>query len=118
MISGGPIGFDDEEVKFTLAVLRDGAQLQWEAGQFEKRQRVVREILLGCTSEVWKTDEWALGLDGSSSKQHQQQLQEDPLFTKKGWNKINYPGGYKNQLCSLCTVEADDFQSLRTGILQ
>ena len=89
MISGGPIGFDDEEVKFTLTVLRDGAQLQWEAGQFEKRQRVVREILLGCTSEVWKTDEWALGLDGSSSKQQQQQLQEDPLFAKKGWNKID-----------------------------
>jgi hypothetical protein len=93
MISGGPIGFDDEEVKFTLTVLRDGSQLQWEAGQFEKRKRVVREILLGCTSEVWKTDdEWALGgLDGSSSgsSNQQQQQQEDPLFTKKGWNKID-----------------------------
>jgi hypothetical protein len=87
MISGGPIGFDDEEIKFTLTVLRDGSQLQWEAGQFDKRKRVVREILLGCTSEVWKTDEWALGLDGSSSIK--QQLQEDPLFTKKGWNKID-----------------------------
>jgi hypothetical protein len=90
MISGGPIGFDDEEVKFTLMVLRDGSQLQWEAGQFDKRKRVVREILLGCTSEVWKTDDWALGgLDGSSSSSKQQQLQEDPLFTKKGWNKID-----------------------------
>ena len=88
MISGGPIGFDDEEIKFTLTVLRDGSQLQWEAGQFERRKRVVREILLGCTSEVWKTDDWALGLDGSSSSKQQQQ-QEDPLFTKKGWNKID-----------------------------
>ena len=119
MISGGPIGFDDEDVKFTLTVLRDGAQLQWDTGQYEKRKRVIREILLGCTSEVWKTDEWAFfGLDGSSSssnqqqQQQQQQLVEDPLFAKKGWNKID--SGFRLWGGGIPKLTIDGPQSLST----
>ena len=82
MISGGPIGFEEEDVKFTLTVLRDGARLDWEHGQYEKRKKAVRGILVGCSSEVWKNDEFAFGLVS-------EQEPEDPLFTKKGWNKID-----------------------------
>ena len=81
MISGGPIGFQDDDVKFTLEVLRDGARLEWEPGQYEKRKRAVRGILVGCSSEVWKQDAFAFGLVSEQP--------EDPLFTKKGWNTID-----------------------------
>ena len=82
MISGGPIGFEDEDIKFTLEVLRDGAHLEWDVGQYEKRRKAVRGILVGCTSEVWKRDEFAYGLVS-------EQQPEDVLFTKKGWNRID-----------------------------
>jgi len=82
MISGGPIGFEDEDIKFTLEVLRDGAHLEWDVGQYEKRRKAVRGILVGCSSEVWKRDEFAYGLVS-------EQQPEDVLFTKKGWNRID-----------------------------
>jgi len=82
MISGGPIGFEDEDIKFSLEVLRDGAHLEWDVGQYEKRRKAVRGILVGCSSEVWKRDEFAYGLVS-------EQQPEDVLFTKKGWNRID-----------------------------
>mmetsp|Transcript_36807 Transcript_36807/g.88749 ORF Transcript_36807/g.88749 Transcript_36807/m.88749 type:complete len:1082 (+) Transcript_36807:321-3566(+) len=81
MISGGPIGFEDSDVKFTLLVLRDGSRLEWERGQYEKRKKAVRGILVGCSSEVWKNDEFAFGLVSEEP--------DDTLFEKKGWNKID-----------------------------
>ena len=81
MISGGPVGFEDSDIKFTLSVLRDGSRLEWDRGQFEKRKKAVRGILVGCSSEVWKNDEFAFGLVGEEP--------DDPLFEKKGWNKID-----------------------------
>ena len=80
MISGGPFGFIEEDVQFTLSVLRDGSKLEWEKGQYEKRRKAVRGILVGCSSEVWKNDEFAFGLVNE---------EEDVLFRKKGWNKID-----------------------------
>lgn len=81
MISGGPIGFNDDDVRFTLAVLRDGERLEWKGRQYERRKRAVRAILVGCSSEVWKNDEFAYGLVNEDPA--------DPLFTKKGWNQID-----------------------------
>lgn len=81
MISGGPIGFEDEDIRFTLTVLRDGSRLEWEAGQFERRKKAVRGILVGCSSEIWKKDEFAFGLVSEQP--------DDPLFAKKGWNTID-----------------------------
>ena len=82
MLSGGPIGFEEEDVKFTLTVLRDGSHLVWDYGQYEKRKKAVRGILVGCSSEIWKNDEYAYGLVSEEQP-------EDVLFTKKGWNKID-----------------------------
>ena len=82
MISGGPIGFEEEDVKFTLTVLRDGSHLEWQYGQYEKRKKAVRGKLVGCSSEIWKNDEYAYGLVSEEQP-------EDVLFTKKGWNKID-----------------------------
>ncbi|KAK1742947.1 hypothetical protein QTG54_006544 [Skeletonema marinoi] len=81
MISSGPIGFNDDDVRFTLTVLRDGEFLEWEGRQYERRKRAVRAILVGCSSEVWKNDEFAYGLMNEDT--------EDPLFKKKGWNEID-----------------------------
>ena len=81
MTSGGPIGYIEDDIKFTLAVLKDGASLEWGKGQYEKRKRAVRGILVGCSSEVWKNDEFAFGLVSD--------LPDDPLFRKKGWNKMD-----------------------------
>lgn len=82
MTSGGPIGFEEDDIKFTLKVLQDGARLDWEAGQYEKRKRAVRGILVGCSSEIWKRDEFAQLLV-------REEQPEDKLFMKKGWNKID-----------------------------
>lgn len=81
MISGGPTGFNDDDVRFTLTVLRDGERLEWVGRQYERRKRAVRAILVGCSSEVWKNDDFALGLMNEDT--------EDPLFKKKGWNEID-----------------------------
>ncbi len=81
MTSGGPIGYIDDDVKFTLAVLKDGASLEWGKGQYEKRKKAVRGILVGCSSEFWKNDEFAFGLVSD--------VPDDPLFRKKGWNKMD-----------------------------
>ena len=74
MTSGGPRGFEESDIQFTLTVLRDGNQLQWEGTQYEKRTKAVRSVLMACSSEVWKNEEF---------------LPDDPLFLKKGWNKID-----------------------------
>ena len=83
VISGGPIGFEKHDLEFTLTVLRDGERLKWEDGQYEKRKKAVRSILVGCTSEIWKNNEFAFGLMSEEPEK------EDPLFLKKGWNKID-----------------------------
>jgi len=82
MISGGPNGLEDDDVKFILTVLRDGARLEWQVGQYENRKRAVRGILMSCSSKIWKKDEFAFDLVGEKEP-------EDPLFAKKGWNKID-----------------------------
>ncbi|EED89499.1 predicted protein [Thalassiosira pseudonana CCMP1335] len=103
MTSGGQIGFEAHDVQFTLAVLRDGERLEWEDGQYEKRKKAVRSILVGFSSEVWKNDEYGFGLMSEREK-------EDPLFLKKGWNRIDsgfrlWGGGDVN--------ESDEYSSSR-----
>ncbi|KAL3799879.1 hypothetical protein ACHAW5_004391 [Stephanodiscus triporus] len=107
MISGGPNGFEDDDVKFTLMVLQDGARLKWENGQYEKRKKAVRGILVGRTSEIWKNDEFSFGLFSEQP--------EDPLFVKKGWNKIDSGfrlwggGGNKQQQLEGRSSSVDSF---------
>ena len=81
MISSGSVAFNDDEIRFILTVLRDGECLDWEGRQYERRKRAVRAILVGCSSEVWKNDEFAYGL--------MNEYPQDPLFKKKGWNEID-----------------------------
>lgn len=81
MTSGGPRGFETEDIQFTLTALRDGDRLQWEGVHYEKTKKAVRNVLMACSSEVWKIDEAAYGL--------LEKEQQDPLFMKKGWNRID-----------------------------
>jgi hypothetical protein len=78
MTNGGPRGFEENDIQFTLTVLRDGDNLQWEGVQYQKRKRAVRNVLMACSSEVWKNEEFKLN-----------EIPQDPLFLKKGWNKID-----------------------------
>lgn len=77
MTSGGSRGFEEADIQFTLQVLRDGEQLPWEGNQYAKRKKAVRAVLMACSSEVWKVDELT------------KNEPDDPLFLKKGWNKID-----------------------------
>mmetsp|Transcript_13049 Transcript_13049/g.26078 ORF Transcript_13049/g.26078 Transcript_13049/m.26078 type:complete len:1055 (+) Transcript_13049:229-3393(+) len=86
MLSGGSFGFEPDDIQFTLTVLQDASGLEWEDGQYEKRKKAVRSILVGCSSEVWKNDEFAYGLQSTDKKK---EADEDPLFVKKGWNRID-----------------------------
>mmetsp|Transcript_32207 Transcript_32207/g.67507 ORF Transcript_32207/g.67507 Transcript_32207/m.67507 type:complete len:154 (-) Transcript_32207:32-493(-) len=82
MIGDGAVGLDDEDVEFVLSVLRDGAHLDWEDGQYEHRKRAVRSVLAGRPGDAWKNDEFA-------SRLMSERQPEDPLFAKKGWNSID-----------------------------
>jgi len=82
MIGGRPVGLDHEDVEFVLSVLRDGAHLEWEDGQYEHRKRAVRSVLTGRPGDTWKNNEFA-------SRLMNERQPEDPLFAKKGWNSID-----------------------------
>eukprot|EP00804_Cyclotella_cryptica_P019594 CCRYP_014336-RA/>CCRYP_014336-RA protein AED:0.00 eAED:-0.00 QI:94/0/0.5/1/1/1/2/0/1025 len=85
MTSGGPRGFETDDIQFTLTALRDGDRLHWEGEQYEKRKKAVRSVLMACSSEVWKKDKTGYGLMNSVEPPET----DDPLFLKKGWNKID-----------------------------
>lgn len=71
-----PDGLEDDNIRFILAVLRDGARLQWEPGQYEKRTRAVRVLVeVARNGGSW----WSKG----------EEPPKDPLFRKKGWNQID-----------------------------
>merc|ERR1712113_172497 len=69
----------------------------WEPGEYDRRMRAVRGVFVGRMSEVWKQDEARYGMetfDGSA---------EDPLFKKKGWNKVDsgfrlWGGGFDKRM--------------------
>eukprot|EP00978_Attheya_sp_CCMP212_P025502 scaffold82154_cov54-Attheya_sp.AAC.4 len=108
MIIGGPMGIDDSDLQFTIEVLRDAEKLDWEAGQFETRNRAVRGVLVGRMSEVWKenADDYGMGLSNDN--------EEDQLFKKKGWNKVDsgfrlWGGGNDVNKQSRKSEAVDDF---------
>eukprot|EP00560_Eucampia_antarctica_P009898 CAMPEP_0197829456 /NCGR_PEP_ID=MMETSP1437-20131217/5929_1 /TAXON_ID=49252 ORGANISM="Eucampia antarctica, Strain CCMP1452" /NCGR_SAMPLE_ID=MMETSP1437 /ASSEMBLY_ACC=CAM_ASM_001096 /LENGTH=762 /DNA_ID=CAMNT_0043431155 /DNA_START=647 /DNA_END=2935 /DNA_ORIENTATION=- len=80
MITGGRIGVDKADIKFTLDILRDAESLEWPSGYLERRQKIVRGVILGRVSEVWKLKEDHYGMNSKL---------EDPLFKKKGWNTVD-----------------------------
>jgi len=82
MVGGGSLGLDDKDIRFTREVLRDAEGLNWAPGQLDARMKEVRFLLFGRTSEVWKNNEAAFGLEPS-------QEVVDPLFERKGWNKVD-----------------------------
>jgi hypothetical protein len=108
MIIGGPMGIDDSDLQFTIEVLRDAKKLDWEAGQFETRNRAVRGVLVGRMSEVWKenADDYGMGFSNDN--------EEDQLFKKKGWNKVDsgfrlWGGGNAVDKQSRKSEAVDDF---------
>lgn len=84
MVRGGRIGLAKQDIQFARTVLQDAEKLDWEAGQLEKRKQAVRAVLVGRVSEVWKENEAWYGMS-SPAKQEE----EDELFKKKGWNKVD-----------------------------
>lgn len=72
MIRGGSTDFDEDNFQFVRSVLRD-AKMLWSPGEYVKRAANFNSIFIGTVSEKWK----------ESSQE------EDPLFKKKKWNKID-----------------------------
>ena len=63
MISGGnALGINDEDIRFTMTVLRDAKMLDWRRGELHKREMAVKGIFMGRISEVWKEDEKKYGM--------------------------------------------------------
>ena len=76
------LGRKKEEMHFTLELLSDAEQLEWEPGQYERRKRAVKSVFIKRFGEFfWKEGVYKRGL---SDKQ-----EEDPLFQKKNWNQID-----------------------------
>jgi len=76
------LGRKKEEMHFTLELLNDAEQLEWEPGQYERRKRAVKSVFIKRFGEFfWKEGVYKRGL---SDKQ-----EEDPLFQKKNWNQID-----------------------------
>ena len=72
MMKGGSVSLDEDAIRFVRAVLKD-AKMVWSPGEYKKRAASFNSIVLGTSSEKWKEiDE-----------------EEDPLFRKKKWNKID-----------------------------
>ena len=84
MVRGGRIGLAKRDIQFARTVLRDAEKLDWEPGEFEKRKQAVGAVLIGRVSEVWKENEAWYGMSSSV-----EQEEEDELFKKKGWNKVD-----------------------------
>ena len=81
MVSGGnSLGLEEKDIDFTLSVLRDARDLDYSPKELKGRERAVRAILVGRTSEVWKVDEKRYGMS---------QDVVDPLFKRKKWNQID-----------------------------
>jgi len=73
MVSGGnALGLNDQDAAFTSEVLRDARKLEWPKGHLQRRERAVKTVFMGRMGEKWKEIE-----------------EEDPLFKKKNWNKID-----------------------------
>lgn len=81
MVSGGnSLGLDEKDIEFTLSTLRDARDIDYSPKELKGRERAVRAILVGRTSEVWKVDEKGYGMDKGVV---------DPLFKRKNWNQID-----------------------------
>ena len=66
-----------------VALLKRAEELPWKSGEFEQRKQVVRAVMIGRMSEIWKENEEYFGMS------LEKQQKEDTLFKKKGWNKVD-----------------------------
>ena len=83
--SGSPVGIEEDDIRFLLLVLRDGSLLEeWEPGQYAKRKRAVRAVLVSSPRfrDIARRDDFASGIVSEEQP-------VDPLFRKKGWNSID-----------------------------
>ena len=98
MISGGnSLGINNEDVRFTMNVLKDAKKLKWKRGELYKHEMAVKGVCMGRISEAWKEDEdkYGMGSNGSDARgsisvgNNKGEKELDPLFKKKNWNEID-----------------------------
>lgn len=85
MTKGGRIGLKTSDIQFVVQVLKDASSLEWKNGDLEQRKQTVRAIMVGRMSEVWKVKEDYYGMNVESVVEEE----EDELFRRKGWNKVD-----------------------------
>mmetsp|Transcript_16042 Transcript_16042/g.19516 ORF Transcript_16042/g.19516 Transcript_16042/m.19516 type:complete len:934 (+) Transcript_16042:270-3071(+) len=76
MTSGGAMGQEDVDIALLRRVFHDARGLNWDSGELESRKTLVRDVVIGRVSEVWKDDSRLF-------------KDNDELFEKKGWNKVD-----------------------------
>lgn len=85
MTKGGRIGLQTSDIQFVVQVLKDASTLEWKSGDLEQRKQTVRAIMVGRMSEVWKVKEDYYGMNVDNGIEEE----EDELFRRKGWNKVD-----------------------------
>jgi len=85
MTDGGVKGLDSDDIDFTMNVLRDSKTYGcFNSQEYNKKVMVVKSIVVGRFSEVWKDDSiW----DRMSMRR--ESLEEDEFLLKKGWNSMD-----------------------------
>jgi pentatricopeptide repeat protein len=96
-----------KDILFVASLLRDAERLNWQEGQLERRKRAIRAILGDRLRETWLKD---LGSMLSA--------EEDELFKRKGWNKVDsgfrlWGGGDSEST----TNKAREKESSKDGVL-
>mmetsp|Transcript_18983 Transcript_18983/g.29325 ORF Transcript_18983/g.29325 Transcript_18983/m.29325 type:complete len:398 (-) Transcript_18983:111-1304(-) len=72
MVGGGAKGLTKEDIQFTMKVLQDVEDIQWEGDGYNRRVNLVKGIIVRRFSEAWK-----------------EEAQEDAFLKSKGWNTID-----------------------------
>ena len=84
---GGCLGLDDDDLRFTLAILDDARDLRWGKGQLEEWETDIRMVFTGRMSEAWKVDPSNYGIGDGENKEGDNVVGEED-FLRKNWNRI------------------------------
>jgi len=75
------MGLDKRDIDFTKRVLKDAEELDWPSGYLPRSRRAIKRILLSRVSDAQ--------VGNGSNHGGRYGGVDDPLFIKKGWNKID-----------------------------
>ena len=79
----------NDQLRFIASVLRDADQLIWEEGQLERRKRTIRALYGDRLRNALTAQDREILFGPSSRSSYGVDTEEDELFRRKGWNKVD-----------------------------